>query len=746
MPRWHSWFAAIWGILALCAAPSLCNADASRPSRRVLILHSFGQQFEPFRTVATAFRTELSQRSPYPIEYYEVSLETARFAEGDVDQPLADYVRALCARQPMDLVVPIGSPAFRFAVRHHADLFPEAPVLGAGIEQRHLLAMPLGANTTAVTFSLDLIRFVEDILHILPRTTQVSVVFGNSPLEKYWVGETRQAWDVFNGRVEFTWLDDLTLAGMRAHVAAMPPHSAIVFCLIDFDAAGVRYEANAALDTLAAAATAPMFGFFEPELGHGITGGRMTDVRGLGVSSAHVAIRILAGEPAGSIPIVSAPPAIPIFDRRELKRWGIHASQLPAGSEVRFVQPTLWQTYRWRVIALVGLVALEAILILVLIRNRERLRTTRAELLKNEENIRLAARAARLGFWTLDIDHDLLWITDEGRDLFGWSKAEAVGFKRFLGTLRPQDREPAKRAIRRALEGGAEFEAEHQIVLGDGSERWIATRGRAQKNADGKPMLLSGVSMDITSRKQAVHEAQELRRELSHTGRLSLLSQFTASLAHELGQPLGAIQHNADAAELFLKANPPDLEEVRSILSDVRKDCERAGMVIDRLRAMLRRRAIEAQSLVWSELAHEAVGLVRADSQARGISLEIETPLGLPHLKGDRVHIEQVLINLVANAMDAIGSHPNGERRVTISARSEGNGTIECSVKDTGPGIAPECLSGIFDPFITTKANGMGMGLPISQTIIETMGGRLWAENNPGTGATFRFTIPVAES
>jgi PAS domain S-box-containing protein len=401
--------------------------------------------------------------------------------------------------------------------------------------------------------------------------------------------------------------------------------------------------------------------------------------------------------------------------------------------------------YRWRLTALAALIALEAGLILLLMRNREQLRATRAELLNNQENIRLAARAARLGFWTLDLDHDCLWISDEGRELFGWSKFEPVAFERFLNTLRPEDREPVRRGMQRALAGGAEFEAEHQIVLPDGTARWITTRGRAQRKADGKPQLLSGVSMDVTSNKQAIHEAQELRRELSHTGRLSLLSQFTASLAHELGQPLGAIQHNADAAEMFLKANPPDLEEIHSILSDVRQDCERAALIIDRLRSMLRRRGIEVQNLVWSELAHEAVGFVRTDSQARGIAIEIETPLGLPHLKGDRVHIEQVLINLIANAMDAIDTSPSGERRVTISAKSNGNGSVECWVADTGPGIPSQCLPGIFDPFVTSKANGMGMGLPISQTIIETMGGRLWVERSSGKGATFSFTVPVAD-
>ena len=746
MPRLHSWAAAICGILTFFAAPYICSADTAPLPRRVLILHSFGQQFEPFRTVANTFKTELSLRSPYPIEYCEVSLETARFAEGDVDQPLADYVRSLCARQPMDLVACIGSPAVRFALRHQAQLFPQVPILAAGIEQRHLNGLSLGQNATAVTFTLDHVGFLDDALRLLPETKNVFVVLGTSPLEKFWGEEMRQEWQGFEGRVTFTWLSDLPLAGMRTRLATLPPHSAIVFGFIGVDGAGVPYDQGTALDTLSSAASSPMFGLYETELGHGIVGGRMVEVRKLGINSALVAVRLLQGEPATSIPIVPAAPGKPTFDGETLRRWGIHTSQLPSGSDVLFARPSVWQVYRWRFIGLAALVGLEALLILLLMRNHERLRTTRAELLKNEENIRLAARAARLGFWTLDIDHDFLWMTDEGRELFGWSKAESLGFERFLETLLPQDREGAKHSMRRVLEGGAEFEAEHRIVLGDGSERWIATRGRAQKNGHGKPMLISGVSMDITSRKQAVHEAHELRRELSHTGRLSLLGQFTTSLAHELGQPLGAIQRNADAAELILKANPPDLEEIRGIVSDVRKDCERAGMVIDRLRGMLRRRGIEVQSLVWNELAHEAVGLVRADSQARGISLEIETPLGLPHLKGDRVHIEQVLINLVANAMDAIDTHSNGERRVTISARADGNGTVECSVQDTGPGISPECIAGIFDPFVTTKKNGMGMGLPICQTLVETMGGRLWAENNSGKGATFRFTVPVAQS
>ena len=747
MPRWQSRVGAGLVFLAILFPAQSHSSDAPAGSlRRVLILHSFGQHFEPFQTVASAFRTELTLGYSDPIEFFEVSIETDRLAEGDIDQALADYVRARCASRPVDLVVPIGNPALQFWQVHRDHVFPRAPVLVAGIEARHLQGVGLDPNTTAVTFSLDLVGFIEDILHILPHTTNLSVVIGDSPLEKYWTGEMRRAWQVFNDRVAFTWLNDLSLAGMRDRMAAMPPNSAIVFVLVDIDAAGVPYEQGATLDTLSKAATAPIFGFFEPQLGHGLVGGRMTDLRGLGKASAQLAHRILAGESPGSIPPLATPLLPPIFDWRELKRWDIHESQLPSGSEVRFRQPTLWQLYKWRVVAAGALILLEGLLIFILLKNRKRLRTTRAELVRNEEDIRLAARAAKLGFWTLDFEKDRLWITDEGRALFGWDPTEPLGFERFLATLRPEDREPTRRGMRRALDQGGEFETEYQIILGDGSARWVVTRGRAEKNGGQERVRLHGVTMDVTARRQAIDEARGLRRELSHTARVSLLGQFTTSLAHEMGQPLGAILRNTDAAELLLKRSPLDLEEIQGILVDVRNDCERAGLVIERLRGLLRRSNIEMQRLVWSEVVHEAASIVRSDARARGIVLEIEMPLGLPPVRGDRVHLEQVLINLMANAMDAMDGAIGDERRITVSARALDEANIECAVSDTGPGIAPNRLTGIFDPFVTTKPNGMGMGLPICQSIVETLGGRLWAENNPGRGATFRFTIPSAEA
>jgi signal transduction histidine kinase/ABC-type uncharacterized transport system substrate-binding protein len=708
----------------------------------VLIVHSFGQYFDPFGTAATAFRTALARQSPDPVEFYEISLETARLEQGEIDVPLAEYVRALNAQHPLDLIVPFGAPAFQFCTRHRDRFFSDVPLVCAAIERRHLEGADLQNNVVAVGFSLDLVGMVEDILHILPATTTVSVIMGSSPVETYWVAEMQRAWRAFEDRVEFTWLNELSLAEMRERVSAMPPHSAIIFGLVNVDAAGIPYEQNVALELLHPVANAPMFGFFESQLGLGLLGGHMTDARSLGAESARIAARILGGESPAALPQATVPSPAPIFDWRQMKRWGILEAQLLPGSEVRFREPTFWQTYRWRILLVGGLCLAQAILIAMLLANRHRLRSIRTKLLENEQNMRLAARAARLGVWTLDLDRERLWITDEGRLLFGWEKTEPLNFERFVATLQPEDRETARRGMRRTLDGNGDFVAENRITLADGSERWIATYGRVEFNGNDKPVCLRGVSLDVTASKRATMEARELRRELNHTDRVSLLGEFTASLAHELGQPLGAILRNADAAELFLKGASPDLDEVRAILADVRRDGERARSVIDRLRAMLRRGSTGMQTAEWRELVDDVMSIVSAEAKVRGITLEIDTPPGLSPVWGDRVQLQQVLLNLVANAMDAFDGS-GGERRITVRTRDHGDGGIECAVGDTGSGIAPDVLDGIFDPFVTTKPDGMGMGLPISRTIVEAHGGRLWAENNPGRGATFRFTLPA---
>ena len=252
------------------------------------------------------------------------------------------------------------------------------------------------------------------------------------------------------------------------------------------------------------------------------------------------------------------------------------------------------------------------------------------------------------------------------------------------------------------------------------------------------------LSRGLFLNQRARRELEELRSEVARAGRVTALGQLASSLAHELSQPLGAILRNAEAAELHLNQPSPDLEELRAIVADIRKDDRRAGDVIDQMRALIKRRTLEMQPLPLAEVVHDVISMVHADALARHVALDCVMPPGLPPVKGDRVHLSQVLLNLIINGMDAIQSSRANTKRVVIEAQPQTHGQVEVAVTDSGPGVPPEFIGKVFDPFFTTKSGGMGMGLPISRTIIEAHGGRLWAERGRGPGLTFRFTLQQA--
>jgi two-component system, LuxR family, sensor kinase FixL len=230
---------------------------------------------------------------------------------------------------------------------------------------------------------------------------------------------------------------------------------------------------------------------------------------------------------------------------------------------------------------------------------------------------------------------------------------------------------------------------------------------------------------------------------LAHVTRVSTMGQLASALAHELNQPLGAILRNAEAAEIFLQKEQPDLEEIRAILADIRKDDQRAGSVIDRMRSLLKKHNLELKSLDLGGLLAETIALAQSDAHVRRVSLSLQIPAKLPAVRGDRVHLQQVLLNLILNGMEAMADVGKFQRLLTVRAKTTEDGNVEVSVADCGTGIAPDKIKNLFEPFFTTKPKGMGMGLAISHTIIEAHGGKIRAENNGVHGAVFKFTLPA---
>jgi two-component system, LuxR family, sensor kinase FixL len=364
---------------------------------------------------------------------------------------------------------------------------------------------------------------------------------------------------------------------------------------------------------------------------------------------------------------------------------------------------------------------------------------------ESERRLELAASAAGLGLWAWDIVRNRVWTTDRARRLFGLSADDAIDADRWMSRVHPEDVTAVRRTVENAVASGREFATEYRVCLPQGGTCWIAARGRAERDAWGRPALMRGVVLDVTDRRKALDESDEMRRELAHVGRVTMLGQLASSIAHELSQPLAAILRNAEAAEMMLQSGSPDLEELRAIVTDIHRDDHRAGEVIDRLRTLLKRRRLEFQSIAVDGLVRDVNSLVRSDAAARRVTLVCVVAPGLPKVSGDRVHLSQVLLNLIINGMEAVTGSSSPGRSVTVAARHRVPSTIEVAVTDSGMGIPPDSLARIFEPFFTTKAGGMGMGLAISRTIVEAHGGQLWAENNTGGGATFRFTIPAAE-
>jgi two-component system, LuxR family, sensor kinase FixL len=401
-----------------------------------------------------------------------------------------------------------------------------------------------------------------------------------------------------------------------------------------------------------------------------------------------------------------------------------------------------WGYVQWPLTA--GLFCLGIIVVMSYELGREASRAAKLgdDLSALSQQLNLAAEAANLGFWFRDFARNELTATDQWRTLFGFTKSERLYIDDAFQRLHPDDREMTRQALEKASQGDGRYQIEYRVMLPDGRTRWIASQGRVEFDAHGHPMHLKGVSLDITRIKRADLETQAQRIKIAHLQRVASLAELSSSLANELKQPLTAILSNAQAAQMHLARGTYDVEEIKDILGDIVASEKEANKTIDRMGALLKKGEYNPQLLDANELVQDALLMMNHDLHARAVRVVTELAAGLPAIRGDRLHLQQVLINLILNAADAMSQPTGNSRTLTLrSSRVEGNG-VHISVADTGGGIPPGAEEKIFEPYHTTKPQGVGLGLSLSRSIAFDHGGRLWAENQIWGGATFHFMLP----
>jgi len=586
--------------------------------QRILLLHSFGPNFAPWNAISGRFREELVRNSPAGIDLYEVSLQSERVNLSGTQEPFLGYLRSLFVERAPDLVVAMGGPAARFFQRNRPDIFPSTPLLIAAVDERVFDRASLGPHDTAVAVRIDEATQIEAILRLLPNVTNIAVVIGNSPFEKFWLEQCKRSFAPFANRVTFDWFNELSLEEMLKRAAQLPPRSAIYYATVRVDGHGVPQEEDVVLSRLRTTANAPIFTYVDNHFGDGIVGGPMISTQQTASQSARIAVRILNGERPGDIKTPTLGLSTPIYDWRELRRWNIREADLPVGGIVRFREPTAWTRYRTQILFIGFALLLQSVLIAWLI-----------------------------------------------------------------------------------------------------YEHWRRQRAEA--------------------------ESSQRATELARMNRFATAGELSASIAHEIRQPLAAIAISGSAGLNWLKNKVPDLDEVRAALQTVVNESHRADDVIKGIRAMFRNESTTRTEVHLNELVRQVIALTARSINSNSIVLQMNLADDPPPVvMADPVQLQQVVLNLVMNAIEAMNSSDHWARILRIETAIDPTGTVVLSVGDSGPGFDAKVAENLFNPFVTTKPKGMGMGLSICKSIIEKHDGELTAISASPRGAILRIALPGA--
>lgn len=729
-------------LLLLLGLPWLAPAARSQGKpARILLLHAFNYTFPATTAISEAARRRLLERAPHKIEIDGEFLDLARSSDPAHEERTAAFLRDKYARSPPDVIVTLGSLALPFTIKHRATIAPAVPVVFTSISPATYSASRPPPDVTGIVTEFDLEKTLALAKLLQPDSRKVVVIAGSAEVDRRWQTQARTTLQA-HAEFEATYLFGLPYDTLVAELGRAPAEAIVIVLTVFADGTGKSFVPAEVATALAALSPAPVYSPYDTFLGNGTVGGFIETFESVGIAAADLALEIIAGADPATLPPRTNPGQAYRVDARAMQRWNLRESNLPVNAIVLFKTPTLWDQHYILVLAALGISVLQMSVAGALLLQMRRRQLAEALLKESEERMTFTAASVNVALWQFNRETNALWATEHARALFGLGEDTPLTRDTIRAAIHSDDRAGAINSLTKSAKSDQSAFADVRVMR-NGEPRWIRIRARFHPDSAGNPKQLSGIFIDVTDQKMAEIETALQRQEVAHLMRVSVLGELSGAIAHEINQPLTAIQCNAETGLDLLAAPSPDLAELRDVLQDIVDDNRRASDVIQRLRKLLKKGEITPVPVDVNELVTATLALLHNELVNRKISASLELAGELPATVADPVQLQQVLLNLMLNAMDAMASTPTPERHIAVSTLWTPTKMIAVRVKDCGPGIQPEAASHVFEPFYTTKPNGLGLGLAICSTVVEAYGGEVELANDEAGGAVATLLLPA---
>ena len=649
-----------------------------------------------------------------------------------------DWIAYKYGRVKFDAIVAVTFPPSLLAKELRDRFWPDVTLLLVLIDEERWANPGAIPRSTRVLLALDNKETVRSALLMLPDTRRVVLLGGASQRDKRTNGEIVKSIHEIRPDLDIIEATGLSVEEAKARIRSLPDRTIIVMGSFLFEPNGQRLDIPQLVEEFYPVANAPLFADSDMAMGKGIVGGNILSVHGAAEVVGEQLGQLLKGVDPDSLPVREVNNSY-IVDWRQLKRWGISEPRLPSGTTILYRQLTAWEQYGRYIVALLSVLIVLLLLVAFLLLERQRR--------KKEEDLNSAMLESLPGMALLvnrkgeilrtnQIDREVAAIEDAGLD----GARPGLKYSEYLRKLAGQEDGFAGAAAIEQVIAGERAGATAELPL-SAEGRWIEVRALQLPNQQSGSLI---VHLDITQRKQTELERTRSRSEIYHLNRVAAMGQFAASLAHELSQPLAAIMSNAEAAQRFAGRASPDMVEIREVLEDITRDDKRARGVIQGMRAMLKKQIVVVEPVDLNQIATSVVQMIRNEATLRGMRIDLALVPSAVMVKGDQIALQQVVLNLAGNGLDAM-METTAERRLTLRTTIQQVARVGAIwVEDSGPGVSAEVREKLFQPFFTTKTTGLGMGLSICQSIVESLNGRIDLKNRPGKGAAFFVELPLA--